>query len=80
MASVGVSEREIDQAGNVKGNVPDLCFCCVLCVYHVLAYNVLCAVYGANSTLNVKGIVPALYFRCVQWIVQCCVFCSTVLM
>ena len=54
MASVGVSEREIDQAGNVKGNVPDLCFCCVLCVYRVLAYKRLCAVYGANSTLKAK--------------------------
>ena len=76
MASVGVSEREIDQAGNVKGNVPDLCFCCVLCVYHVLAYNVLCMVL---STLNVKGNVPALCFRCVLCVVHC-VFCSTVLM
>ena len=79
MASVGVSEREIDQAGNVKGNVPDLCFCSVLCVYRVLAYIVLCAVYGANNTLNVKGNVPALCFRCVLWIVHC-VFCSIVLM
>ena len=49
MASVGVSEREIDQAGNVKGNVPDLCFCCVLYVYYVLAYNVLCTVLMAHQ-------------------------------
>ena len=49
MASVGVSEREIDQAGDVKGNVPDLCFCCVLCVYYVLAYNMLFTVLMAHQ-------------------------------